>query len=1073
MHHLAQRVCPQCHARVVGAHRYCPDCATDLTEVSALAGDAYIGTTLADRYLLREHIGQGAMGRVYRAEQLSLRKSFAVKILHPHLIHDPESHARFADEARNAASLNHPNVVSVVDYGRTPDGMSYLVMELIDGQSLEEAIKREFPFSRNRTIDLTLQMLAALTEAHGLSILHRDLKPENILIQSLRTHGELLKVLDFGIAKLMDNGTGPQAARLTNQGTICGTPEYMSPEQARGSKLDARSDIYAVGVVLYQMLTGRVPFCASSPIEVLHQHMHEAPVAPSEVVGEELGLLEAICLRALAKQPRDRFATATEFRETLIAASRDVDSAASMCNTCASEMGVDARYCPTCGTPRAVSERTEAASHPTLKLGQAATSMSGRTAECMVGSFPLPLTGRSALLDPLKERLFAPPSEVVGQVVRGERGMGRSRLLQEAADMARGVGWRVLATGSEPRGCSPPLWPVRQLVAAVLDLELERLTTQDLGRASNLIGLTFEALPGLAELFELQGPATHAEYAVRRRECFAASNQALCGAGHGRPLLLIFDDIDRYDTASRHVLQQLLKPSTREAVLVLMSTAEADTGWLNAEVAELEPLGSSDVLAIAQPIAADINPDSTLPDYLAASAPLSPLRLELELWLQALDLPRDPQAPNAALVELRLDVMGPSARAVLQAAAVLGERISERELEHLIAEEAATDIEELLPALDELHGLGLLLAVAAGERRFSNRLIRTVAYEDCDSLRRRKLHRLAATQAPATQGPSYRAMHAVRGNSPDLVDALEQAAAQAVRLFDDRKAMGLYRTALRFIDQAETSADRDSDARVRRKLARLLGSTHVRHDRVDAAESLFVSAGDAGTKAVIQHALGRALSRAGAHGHAVEAFKRCLRPLIAQGDRKAILQIYGELGRSYNLSGDFDSAVSELQEGLDMCTLGEGPRATTELSLWRYILGLGQLMRGAKRLREARTWCEHALHQAERLGDDLGRLRCHTEMAWILRELKQPTLAETHLARALEHARYFGDRLTTAEILLERARLRLSRNRFMDARRCFGEALRLARVVDWREGMDHAQKAIRALEDQRAAHPSI
>src|SRR5690606_16812062 len=136
--------------------------------------------------------GIGAMGRVYRAEQAALRKPFAIKILSPQLTNDPDSQARFANEAHNAASLNHPNVVSVVDYGRTRDGITYLVMEYIEGRSLEQIIYDEFPLARERIADLTLQILAALTEAHGLGILHRDLKPENILIQSLRTRGELL-----------------------------------------------------------------------------------------------------------------------------------------------------------------------------------------------------------------------------------------------------------------------------------------------------------------------------------------------------------------------------------------------------------------------------------------------------------------------------------------------------------------------------------------------------------------------------------------------------------------------------------------------------------------------------------------------------------------------------------------------------------------------------------------------------------------------------------------------------------------------------------------------------------------
>ncbi|TPV94202.1 MAG: hypothetical protein B7733_16380 [Myxococcales bacterium FL481] len=1058
----AHKVCPGCQARVIGTHRFCPSCATDLTGVQPCEGDPYLGMTLDDRYVLRERIGEGAMGRVYRAQQLSLRKSFAVKILHAQLIHDPESHARFANEAHNAASLNHPNVVSVVDYGRTTDGLSYLVMELIDGHSLEFAISREYPLARTRIVDLTLQILAALTEAHGLSILHRDLKPENILLQQLRTHGELLKVLDFGIAKLMDSGAAPERAQLTNQGTIFGTPEYMSPEQARGAQLDARSDIYSVGVILYQMLTGRVPFRAKSPIEVLHQHIHETPTAPSELAGQPLGALEQICLRALSKDPRERFSSAAEFRETLIAASRDLGEQVSHCHVCNAPLGVDARFCPACGVPREIEGPSESATHPTLKLGDAAAGVSGRTAEVVVGSFPLPLTGRAGIIHRLRDRLESPPRSLVGQLIRGDRGTGRTRVLEEAAEMGRSLGWRVLVAACEPQGSAPPLWPIRQLVAAVLDLDLVHLTTQDLGRASNLIDLSFEALPGLAELFELQGPATHAEYAVRRRECFAAVVQALCSAGHGRPLLLVFDDIDRYDTASRQVLQQLLHTEVGVPVFVLASTTECDLDWLEAPVEELAPLYPGDVEAIARPIIDEFNPSSSLPERLSSSAPLSPLRLELELWLHALDLPSDGHAPDAALVRRRFEVLDPAARSVLSVAAVLGERLLEADLELLVRSER-TDI-DIGAALDELHGLGLLLSAAPGERKFPNRLIRTVAYEDCGSQRRQELHRLAAAQGEAARLPSARAMHAIRGRAPDVVDALRLAAEQAVRLFDDRKALGLYRTALRFLDGLDRERRPVADAQLRAALAQLLGATHVDHDRVNAAKNLATETHDNRTKAIARRSLGRALLRAGKHREAIEAFHSALSPLISEGDQAAILAVYAELGRGYGLAGAYDEGVRELVEGLDMCTMGEGPRAATKLSLWRYMLRLCQLLRDAKRLREARTWCEHALYQAERLDDDLGRLRCHTEMAWVLRDLSQVTLAETHLARALEHARYFGDRLTTAEILLERARLRASRGKLTDARRCFGEALRLAQVVEWRDGVGHARKAIAALE---------
>ena len=186
------KVCPGCEARAKPEHRFCPACGIDLSDVAVTSGDPWLGAIIEGRYRLDEVIGTGAMGRVYRSTQLNLGKSFAIKVLHGHLTHDAASRDRFANEAHNAASLNHPNVVSVVDYGTTADELTYLAMEFVEGKSLEDLIAEEFPLGPERIVDLCVQILAALTEAHGLSILHRDLKPENILVKTVKTHGCLL-----------------------------------------------------------------------------------------------------------------------------------------------------------------------------------------------------------------------------------------------------------------------------------------------------------------------------------------------------------------------------------------------------------------------------------------------------------------------------------------------------------------------------------------------------------------------------------------------------------------------------------------------------------------------------------------------------------------------------------------------------------------------------------------------------------------------------------------------------------------------------------------------------------------
>ncbi len=290
------------------------------------ADESLIGRTLAGKFVVESFIGGGAMGAVYRARQLSLDKSIAIKVLHGDLVSDPTFIARFEREAKAASRLDHPNSMRVLDYGRDDaDGLCYIAMELLDGKSLFSILREaRGPLPDKRTVDLLRQVLAALAVAHEMGVVHRDLKPENIIVlQSKSDDGnviETVKVCDFGMAKVLADDRRPEDAgleKLTSHGVIVGTPEYMSPEQGKGEELDVRSDLYAVGVILYQMLTGKLPFQADTPIATVLKHLVEEPKPPSQIIaGVNLGL-EAVCLRALKKEREERFASAREMRTAL------------------------------------------------------------------------------------------------------------------------------------------------------------------------------------------------------------------------------------------------------------------------------------------------------------------------------------------------------------------------------------------------------------------------------------------------------------------------------------------------------------------------------------------------------------------------------------------------------------------------------------------------------------------------------------------------------------------------------------------------------------------------------------
>src|SRR5579859_7284312 len=280
-----------------------------------------IGRTIAGKFLIESYIGGGAMGAVYRARQTALDKDVAVKLLHGEHAGDATFAARFHREAKAASRLDHPNSLRVIDFGEEPDGLLYIAMEYLDGRDLFHVIKEDWPISAARAADVLSQALAAVAVAHEMGIVHRDLKPENIMVLPGTTDDghprDLVKVCDFGIAKFTDarEARASGGAKLTTQGIVVGTPEYMSPEQGKGEALDARSDIYAMGVILYQLLTGRVPFDAETALGVVLKHVTEDPVPPRQVNPAADAKLEAICLRAMQKKREDRYPSARVMRQ--------------------------------------------------------------------------------------------------------------------------------------------------------------------------------------------------------------------------------------------------------------------------------------------------------------------------------------------------------------------------------------------------------------------------------------------------------------------------------------------------------------------------------------------------------------------------------------------------------------------------------------------------------------------------------------------------------------------------------------------------------------------------------------
>jgi len=278
-----------------------------------------VGTVLSQRYRVLKKLGEGGMGSVYLAEHTTINKKLAIKVLSPDYSQKPDLVDRFLQEARAASMIDQENVVEITDFGTVPGGTVFFVMEYLNGEDLAATIKREGPMPWERVRPIMLQICDALAAAHDVGIIHRDMKPENCYRIRRGSNSDFIKVLDFGIAKVTSEESEGGGKNLTRTGMIFGTPEYMSPEQAKGERVDHRVDVYAVGIILYELLTGRVPFLADTFMGTLTKHMFEAPPAPAAVAP---GVMippdaEAIILKALQKERDYRFQSMGEMANAL------------------------------------------------------------------------------------------------------------------------------------------------------------------------------------------------------------------------------------------------------------------------------------------------------------------------------------------------------------------------------------------------------------------------------------------------------------------------------------------------------------------------------------------------------------------------------------------------------------------------------------------------------------------------------------------------------------------------------------------------------------------------------------
>ncbi len=305
------KICPVCSTEYSDDVKFCPNDGQTLR--SAGPASDLVGQVVADRYHVVKKLGEGGMGQVYLAEHVKMGRRSAIKVMNPSMVHDPDAVARFNREASNASRITHPNVCAIYDFGETPDGLIYLAMEFIEGEPLTELIEREGALPVPRAAAIFLQTADALQAAHDLGIVHRDLKPDNIMLSRRKGGGDTVKVVDFGIAKAVGGDEAGQ--KVTKTGLVVGTPEFMSPEQLSGDTLDGRSDLYSLALVLYRMLSGKLPFEATSVQETMIKRLTDEPTTLA-AARPDLSFppgLQPVLDTALARTPTERYQSVAKF----------------------------------------------------------------------------------------------------------------------------------------------------------------------------------------------------------------------------------------------------------------------------------------------------------------------------------------------------------------------------------------------------------------------------------------------------------------------------------------------------------------------------------------------------------------------------------------------------------------------------------------------------------------------------------------------------------------------------------------------------------------------------------------
>jgi hypothetical protein len=1001
-----------------------------------------VGRVLGDKFKLTACIGIGGSGAVYRADQIALGRTVAVKILNEDLSADARMIKRFRDEAMSASRLNHPNCVSIIDYGQSSDGLLYLAMEYVKGPTLTQLLVTQNPLAIDRVIDIVMQVLAGIEEAHLAGVVHADLKADNIILDQRRAGIDVVKIVDFGIARLI---TG---ARDEDR-SISGTPEYMAPEVISGAPPSVASDIYAVGIILYELLAYKTPFFAGSTTEILANHlkaMIPSLAARRDQVPKEL---DGIVAKSLAKHPSDRFASAADMRAALagLATRSKKVTTRDICAECGTTCAPSFKFCPECGTPR------QRVFNRVLEpiIPPAASSALERI-------LPLPFIGRVEEITQLLAHMRRPPGKDVGLLVMGYDGSGRSALLRQAYQSLASDTRTIFQIGPDPSGLAAPFYPIRSLLAAVLQLPPVS-SEAELRDAVLANGLNERDVPGIAQLFGHQTTLLELEPPVRRREIVWSTLRALERVAATGPVTIVCEDIDRFDHPSLEILRRATEVSDLALPPIIMTAHTSFGSQWPASVPRLEvaALDAKDLTAIATRL--DKAGLKGLPSVqqLFETTRAYPGHLEhVVRYLLEGGKAEDTNISLPDLIAARLSMLKQSTRDVLQAAAVLGLEPQVDLLRSMLSSDA------LEAAMTDAERAGLFGHDPSGELTFTSRLVRDIVYDATPADVRRSLHAAAAGAVEALS-PDIALLghhHDLAGHAKESIMLLRRAGDLAAEQLDDVGAGQFYYRALVAVRQAVQSGEDDGSAEgqfvmLSVKLADVLrarGETALARGVLAEARDwsgapLLVAMVDRSSAAI-------ALSEGDTDG-ALTALRRGVGRAISTGDMNLVCELYLDLSTALLRAGDPETAQRELVECIDLATLGEGFTAIDGPEpFWRVLRSQAQMIDNGGDSYRALRLAEAALFHAQRVRSRPGAARVQHLLAQLCDKTGLGSKAERYRQAAINEMRSLGDRRATAEMLLNDTP---TRSAIVVSGR-LEDAIQLTKEIGWTEGHESAKR---------------